>query len=46
MKIFCSAFGINVETGDDSIKDYKNRKNEYKSDLDILKILASAKEFD
>lgn len=46
MKIFCESFGITVQEGDDNADDFLERRNEYKSDLDILKILAKAKEFE
>jgi hypothetical protein len=45
MDTFCKSFGINLEGGED-YDEYINKKNEYKSELDILKIVASAKEFE
>ena len=45
MDIFCKKFGINLEGGEDE-ELLNEKRNEYKSDLSILKILASAKEFE
>ncbi len=44
MSIFCRNFGFSVE-GDD-VEEARNRKGEYKSDLDLLKITSHAKEFE
>jgi hypothetical protein len=44
MDTFCKEFGINLEVGDD-YEQFQIKKNDYKTDLAILKILASAKEF-
>lgn len=45
MNIFCQQFGISLE-GNEDVEDFMNKKNEYKTDLQILRILAQAKEFE
>ena len=45
MDMFSKEFGVNLEGGED-YEELMAKKNEYKSDLDILKIIAKAKEFE
>lgn len=46
MEGFCKAFGFYVSDEDHDKETFKKKLHEYKSDLDILKILAEAKEFE
>jgi activating signal cointegrator complex subunit 3 len=45
--IYCKEFGITFDEEDvENEAEMKKRRNAYRSDLEILKILASAKEFE
>ena len=46
MDIFCKEFGISAEGTERTAEELLEKKMSFKTDLDILKILAKAKEFD
>jgi activating signal cointegrator complex subunit 3 len=46
MDIFCKEFGISAEGNERTAEELLEKKQSFKTDLDILKILAKAKEFD